>query len=158
MKDDIKVKKSKIYYLMDLLCIFCLLGIFIWIIAIWNYIPNKIPVHYDLVGNIDRYGSKIQILYLPIISSILYLMTEVLERKPHTWNVGVKITKENQAQVYQTLLYMIGTLKWLMVFGFFYMTIYSILGIPLSAWFSVVFLTMIFGSLAFWLRQLYKMK
>lgn len=158
MKGNIKVKKSKIYHLMDLLCILCLFCIFIWIIAVWKDIPNKIPVHYDLAGNINRYGNKIQILYLPIISSVLYLMTEVLEKKPHTWNVGVKVTEKNQTQVYQTLLYMIGTLKWLVVFGFSYMTIYSILGTPLAVGFIFGYLIMIFGSLAFWLVKLYKIK
>ena len=32
-----------------------------------QFLPEKMPMHYDLHGNVDRYGNKIEQLIFPII-------------------------------------------------------------------------------------------
>lgn len=35
-------------------------------ITVFRLIPNTIPMHYDLAGNIDRWGNKTESLFFPI--------------------------------------------------------------------------------------------
>lgn len=46
----------------------------LWIYSIYCYVifPNTIPVHFNFTGEVDRYGDKIILLILPIISSIIF--------------------------------------------------------------------------------------
>lgn len=46
----------------------------LWIYSIYCYVifTNTIPVHFNFTGEVDRYGDKIILLILPIISSIIF--------------------------------------------------------------------------------------
>ncbi|MFV9567122.1 SdpI family protein [Thermoanaerobacter mathranii] len=50
--------------------------ILIWIFtfAIFGRLPAKIPMHWNIYGQVDRFGSKIEIFILPVIIAIIYLM------------------------------------------------------------------------------------
>ena len=108
-------------------CIVCLLPILLGLV-LWNKLPDKIPAHYDWAGNVDRWSSKGELLFLPIMTWIMYGYISVVELFPKAWNTGVKVTEENQARVYRVLKYMIKSLKLIVVLDFSYMTINSILG------------------------------
>ncbi len=41
--------------------------------AVIRFMPESIPMHYDLAGNIDRWGSRNESLIFPIIILIMYL-------------------------------------------------------------------------------------
>lgn len=55
-----------------ILWFFTLLPSFITVIAI-KYLPNQIPAHYDIAGNIDRWGSKYEKFIFPVIIILLTL-------------------------------------------------------------------------------------
>lgn len=55
-----------------ILWFFTLLPTFITVIAI-KYLPNQIPAHYDIAGNIDRWGSKYENFIFPVIIILLTL-------------------------------------------------------------------------------------
>ncbi|HVX25139.1 MAG TPA: SdpI family protein [Parafilimonas sp.] len=50
----------------------------IYLAIIWNHIPEKVPMHFDIKGNVDKYGSKhdllILILVLTVVNAIVYLV------------------------------------------------------------------------------------
>jgi uncharacterized membrane protein len=50
----------------------------IYLALIWNQVPQTVPMHFDLKGNIDRYGTKngflIMILTLTVLNAIVYLL------------------------------------------------------------------------------------
>ena len=54
-------------------------------ITVFRLIPNTIPMHYDLAGNIDRWGNKTESLFFPIsillITLFWHLMAYVFEKK-----------------------------------------------------------------------------
>ena len=56
-------------------------------------------MHYDFAGNIDRWGSKLEILILPVIAWIIYVFMTILEKFPEAWNTGVKVTEENKERI-----------------------------------------------------------
>ena len=43
-----------------------------------RFLPEKVPMHYDLAGNIDRWGSKYETLLFPVILLLLSLFWTLL--------------------------------------------------------------------------------
>lgn len=48
---------------------------FIYLFSIWDKLPEKIPLHWNIEGEIDRFGEKYEIILIPIL---LPLMTYIL--------------------------------------------------------------------------------
>ena len=153
-----KIRNNKIDWVMEGLCIVMLAGLGLYLAIGWANLPDQIPAHYDALGNIDRWGNKGEILIVPIMALLLYLMITVLEQFPSIWNTGVKVTVTNQYHVYRTLRYMIKSLKLLVVADFTYLTINSMLAKPLPGAFTVIVLVLVFGDLIFWIVRLGKVK
>jgi len=56
----------------------------VYLAIIWNHIPETVPMHFDLKGNVDRYGSrddfKVLIIALIIINAGVYLLVSNIYR------------------------------------------------------------------------------
>ncbi|MBF8458048.1 SdpI family protein [Kaistella sp. G5-32] len=78
---------------------------FVYIALIWNKLPEKIPVHWNFEGEIDRYGEKIEILLIPILLPLLiyviFLVIPKIDPKKKLNNMGNKL---------QTLKFLLTTL------------------------------------------------
>lgn len=153
-----KLKNNKIDWVIEIMCLTLLIGVTAYLIFHWGSIPDKIPAHYDWEGNIDRWGNKSELIFLPMMSWFLYLLITGLQQVPLAWNTGVKITEENEERVYRTLKYLLETLKLIVVADLTYMTIYSLMGKSLSGWFTMIVLVAVFGDLIFWIVRLYQVK
>ncbi len=54
---------------------------FIYLAYIWNQLPDKVPMHWNIKGEIDRYGEKIELLLIPILLPLLiYVMFLVIPK------------------------------------------------------------------------------
>lgn len=155
---ELKVKKNRYDILVECVCLILLFGVFIYLFLSWNSIPDKIPGHYDAMGNVDRVGSKNELLVLPIISWIMYLGMTVIGKFPQIWNTGVTVTEENKERVYRVLKNMLSTIKLIIVAVFVYLTINSSQAISLSVWFVPVFLILMFGSIIYFIIKLVRVK
>ena len=67
MKSNKKSVHMIVFYLL-------LFAPFLVAIASMPFLPNKIPIHSDLNGIIDRYGSKYEIFILPLLNTIFGLL------------------------------------------------------------------------------------
>ena len=153
-----KLKNNKIDWIIEIMCLILLIGLTAYLIFHWGSIPDKIPAHYDWEGNIDRWGNKSDLIFLPMMSWFLYLLITGLQQVPLVWNTGVKITEENEERVYRTLKYMLETLKLIVVADLTYITIHSLTGKSLSGWFTMIVPVAVFGDLIFWIVRLYQVK
>lgn len=130
----------------------------IWLIAIWNRIPVDIPVHYNLMGHVDRMAGKASLWVLLAVGWSMFIALSVVEHFPQIWNIGVQVTPKNQAMVYRTLKNMLGTLKLIIAVLFSYLVFQSAFGGNLPPQFLPLFLILTFGSLAFFLVRLIRMR
>ena len=56
-------------------------GLFAWSMYLWPIAPESLPVHFDLSGNVDRMGSKLEGLFaVPTVALVLYLVLRFLPR------------------------------------------------------------------------------
>lgn len=151
-----KVKTTIADIVLESLTLFMLIGSAVYLFVIWSSVPDKLPMHYNFAGEIDRWGGKGELFILILFHWILYLVATGIEKVPQIWNTGVKVTEENQYRIYRTLKYMIKTLKLIIVFIFTFLILTTVAQRNLPGWFTLVSLVLVFGDLAFWGFWLYK--
>lgn len=60
----------------------------------YSYLPERIPVHFDAAGNIDRYGGRISIFLAPAIIAAMTLLAEFLRNVDPKKNSYNKFNKQ----------------------------------------------------------------
>lgn len=153
-----KIKNSPADIIMEVLGLIMLIGTPLYLFISWPSIPDKLPMHYNFAGEIDRWGGKGEILFIVVMLWIIYLMISLVEHLPSVWNTGVQVTPENRERVYRTLKYMVKTLKLAMTLVFTFLILNTVAGTPLPGWFTPAYLILIIGDLAFWLIRLYRVR
>ena len=99
------------------------MGLIIYLVVRWRALPEQIPLHYDLAGNITGYGGKGNIIVLVVIAFIMNITMWLVGLFPQSWNAGVRITFTNRVWVYKCLRDMMADLRIAMSLLFPAMTI-----------------------------------
>ena len=150
------MNKHPLDKLMNRLSLLVLVGSVVFLAGYWKQIPAEVPMHYNAAGEIDRWGTKAELLILPVIAWLLYGLLTVVEQFPSAWNTGVKVTAENREQVYALLGHMLSTLKLLVMVMFAWITLWCALARPLPVWFLPVVLAAVFGNMAYGLVRIFR--
>lgn len=54
---------------------------FIYLAIIWNDLPAKVPVHWNMEGEVNRYGNKLELLLIPFLLPFLMYMIFIIVPK-----------------------------------------------------------------------------
>jgi len=125
----------------------------VYLIVQWPELPSRIPAHFNGKGEIDRWGSKWELIILPAIGIVLYAGLAVLSRFPHVYNYPVRITEENAPRQYALARKMIGWLNLEIVAIFLYIQRMSILSAledgdgGLGQWSMPIILAVLLGTI-----------
>ena len=81
----------------------------IWISMALTYsgLPDSIPVHYNGLGQVDRFGEKNSIFILPVLATVLFAGMTLLSRFPRVLNYPVQITENNAFFQYRNMARMV---------------------------------------------------
>lgn len=153
-----KIKDNMIDRVLDILCLIIIVGTFLFLIIQWSKLGDQVPMHFDFEGEIDRMGSKGEILITPIMMAVLAVGLTVLEHFPKLWNTSVTVTPQNAPKVYRTLKYLLKSLKFILVVDFSVLTIFTIIGKNLPSWFILALILVIFWDLVFWIVRLFMVR
>ena len=87
--------------------------VFLWVFTVYSYVslPHTIPSHYNFKGQIDGYGSKNSLWFLPIISTIIFVGFTFLNKYPYIFDYPTAITAENAERQYTLATRLIRSLK-----------------------------------------------
>lgn len=99
------------------------LGLVIYLAVEWQSLPDKIPVNYDLQGNITRWGGKGNLLVYPIIMLASNLIMWVVGWFPQNWNTGIKITVLNRVRAFRLVRDLLAGIQILIAVMFFLNTL-----------------------------------
>lgn len=47
---------------------------FIYLAYVWNELPNNVPMHWNIEGEVDRYGDKSELIMIPFLLPLLVYM------------------------------------------------------------------------------------
>lgn len=72
----------------------------LYIFVMWGQLPKKIPGHFNGAGEVDRWGSKIEVLILPFIGLFLWILLGLLEKAPHMHNYPARLNESNVEAFY----------------------------------------------------------
>lgn len=76
-----------------------ILSIF-YIILAWGKLPDEIPGHFNGMGEVDRWGAKIELFILPFIGLFLWMLMGLLEKVPHMHNYPSRLDESNVEAFY----------------------------------------------------------
>lgn len=153
-----KIKHGIADWILEVSSFLLLAGASLYLLIGWNSFPDKLPMHHNFAGEIDRWGDKSELLFLVVVAWVLYVLLVAVERFPQIWNTGVQVTPENRERVYRALKYMLGTMKVLVNGVFAFLIVQTTFGQALPGWFLPVFLAVFLGDLVFWLVRLYRIR
>jgi uncharacterized membrane protein len=76
--------------------------VIIWGLTLYTFLklPATVPIHFNASGEADNYGSKVTLLFLPALSTLLYIGLTQLNKYPHIFNYIVAITEDNARRQY----------------------------------------------------------
>jgi len=97
----IEIKKDKIDLIFDITAILGLIFIWTYTFIHFNQLPQTIPTHFNIKGEIDNYGSKYILWILPLVITFVFILFRILYNYPHKFNYIVKITNENAEKQYR---------------------------------------------------------
>jgi uncharacterized membrane protein len=67
---------------------------FIYLAYVWRDLPEKVPMHWNISGEIDRYGSKTELLIIPFVMPLLiyliFLLVPYIDPKKQIGSMGKK--------------------------------------------------------------------
>ena len=131
-----------------------LVGI-IYTVVVWNQLPDQIPAHYNGLGEVDRWGSKWELIILPVIAALLAVFMTFLEKHPE-WHNYMKLKENNIEFQYKNSRLMMNVLKNECVLLFTFLT-YKTEQIAMGNTDTIgtavlpIFLVVIFGSMAYYI-------
>ncbi len=141
---EIEIPATRFHKLAKYICILMQAGTILYLLLIWNRLPDRMPVHYNGAGEIDGYGSRYTIWLCPAAMLLMYQFIGFLERRPAWWNTSVAVTRANAGKVYSVLKNMIVTMKLVLVLVFSYLSIWPATGRNIGVWFLPVSLALTF--------------
>ncbi|MFD1066946.1 DUF1648 domain-containing protein [Oceanobacillus locisalsi] len=158
----LKLKMTFIEKLLNVAGILSFFGIILYVIATWNAIPNQLPGHYNLSGEVTRWGGRAELFILLAIGLLLWFGMTVLERFPHVYNYK-NLTEANVKGQYINSRMQINVLKneIAILFPFIiWNNIRVARGFPssINTWFFVIFLLILAGTITFFIVRSYRLK
>ncbi|MDN4493411.1 DUF1648 domain-containing protein [Ureibacillus aquaedulcis] len=159
----LKLPKTKLEKIMDGIGILFFGAAIIFLMLNWNAIPGQVPAHFNGAGEVDRLGSKYELIILPIIGLFIYALMGLLEKAPHMHNYPERINESNAELFYLHSRKLLNIVKniLLTVFAFLIVQISRVsLGEidTLSIGFVPIILLVLFGTIGIGLYKQSKIK
>lgn len=114
----LEIDRSPQEAMLDLVAIVGIVASFAIVISNWETLPERIPSHFDLVGNVNRFDSKNILWIFSLSSTFSFFLLKIISRRPHTFNYPIAITPENAAVQYRLALNMMYWLRAEMIWLF----------------------------------------
>jgi uncharacterized membrane protein len=157
----LNIPKTFLEKLHDLICIFVLIVMFAYLFFVGSDMPEKVPIHFNAMGEADGWGSKWSLIILLLLGLVTYIGLSILGKYPHVYNYLREITERNAPFQYLNARMMVSWLKVEIVALMGYLEWTSIQlalgrGVVLGKWFLPISLMIIFGTILFFAVRSFK--
>jgi uncharacterized membrane protein len=161
-RPKLHIKTPVIGKIFNVIALMAFLSSIFYLITQWSVLPEKVPTHYNGIGEPDDWGHKGFIFIPLIIGIVLWVGLTILEKYPHLHNYS-GLTEENVERKYKSSMMLLNFIKNEMLLFFAFSSFNdvvvangkdSILGI----WELPLFIGVIFSTLAFFMIRLFRAK
>lgn len=132
-----------------------------WLIFQWPSLPAKVPAHFGVDGEITRWGSKWEMLTLPVVAGLMTALMLWLRNKPEWHNYPVNITEENAPFYYRMSRNLLTFISFVIVAGFAWLS-WDVVHIAkgespfLEDWFMPIFITAMFAPVFYFFYKMFR--
>lgn len=137
-------------------------GLWIWVIGLYSVLPEKIPIHFNGLGEADRYGPKATIWWLMILMSAVFLGLVVIKRFPQHFNYPIEIDDSIKKKMQRLSIEMLSLIQLavVLVFGVIVWEIVRYVeSLPgLGVWSVPLVLSLIFVPVVIYLFRMFRIK
>lgn len=77
-RPKIKISKTKSEWIWDIIGYSFYFVSLLFLINNWNELPDEVPSHFDALGEVDRWGSKMELIIFPINRCIYCIVNEIV--------------------------------------------------------------------------------
>lgn len=151
-----KLKYTKLQIAIEIVTILVLVGMYVFLFLTWDSLPDKIPGHYDAAGVVNRWGSKSELIALPVITTVLYLLLSAVLMFPTLWSLPGKVTEDNIYSMYSNVRYLLIFIKLEIVIMFTYILYNDTKAQNLSPLYLPLVLILIFGTIGVFMARIIK--
>lgn len=151
-RPKLKLKATRMQVALNVCAWLIFGGSIVYLIVKWGSLPDKVPMHFNGAGEVDRWGGKGGLLVLPVIGAALWFGCAVLEKFPHLHNY-MNLNERNAERQYRHSQWTLNVIKNEMIVVFALLIVEQVQvaagrSESLGVWFLPVFLAVIFGTLA----------
>ncbi|MDN4606733.1 DUF1648 domain-containing protein [Sporosarcina highlanderae] len=161
-KPKLDIPKTSLQKIFDFLTIIIFLAGMIYIISVWDQLPDQVPAHYNAAGEVDRWGSKWELVLLPAIAVLMAIFLTFLEKHPE-WHNYMNLNESNIEFQYRNSMIFLNVIKNQCVLLFVFLS-FNISQVALGKaeslgiLFLPIFLVIMFGTMAFFIIRSIKQK
>ncbi|GEM_PF-1264291 len=150
-----RIEYSKVLIIMEIIGVMILLAILIATAYVYPTLPDRVPTHFNALGEADRWGGKGYLWFVPAMSVFLYLLITIAGFFPKTWNYPSKIdpSKLPLAEKKVRNLLMIVKLIITAMFGYIQYMILKLSG-QISFLIMILFTAVLFGIIIYYIVSL----
>lgn len=109
-RPKLKLKMTLFEKVLNGITIILFLGSLLYLFINWAALPAEVPAHYNAIGEVDRWGSKWEMIIIPIIGVAMWTGITILEKYPHVYNY-INLTKDNVEVQYLNARLMLNVIK-----------------------------------------------
>ncbi|PZR22491.1 MAG: hypothetical protein DI539_05335 [Flavobacterium psychrophilum] len=124
-RPQIKIKPTQTDIILEVIGYVGLAALWIFVSVMYYKLPDIVPVHFNLAGEADGFGSKKISFLLPILASFQFLVLSVVQEYPEQFNYPVTITAENAEKQYTNAVRMMRAIRVVLVTVFLIVELYS---------------------------------
>ena len=88
-------KNSIVEMIVELVILLLVIGTVVFTLLTFPKLPETVPTHIGVKGQVDGFGNKGILLAMPIIGFVFYIGLSILQRFPNIYNYPVEVTENN---------------------------------------------------------------
>ncbi len=106
-RPKIEVKTTWLSLISDILGTIGVIFLIAYTLYYFGKLPQTIPIHFNISGEADGFGSKYTLIIFPVIATFLHTLFFFIKKSPHIYNYPVKITEQNAEYQYKIAINLI---------------------------------------------------
>lgn len=110
-RPKLKIPKTTSEWVWDIIGYTFYIGSIVLLIIVWSKLPEKVPAHYNAAGEVDRWGSKWELVILPVVGAFNILLMQTFELFPELHNYPRRFNESNAEQFYLNSRRMLNQMK-----------------------------------------------
>jgi len=114
--------------------VFLVLAVLLWafIVLLLKHAPSSVPMHYDLHGNVDGWGSPMNAVFPCLLTTVVGICLLLCAYFPHTVNIPVEVKTPRQVALVVRMVRIMALEMLLLTFCMAFSMLGSAMGLSLS--------------------------